>query len=149
MSGYKVTIRNSWSAQEKLLQTANGNKLRLAGDPEVTLDVDAISSFTFDILPTHPRYADILPLNTFVKVYRPDGGVIFDGRVLKPTEDTSTEGEFKKSVTCEGILAFLHDSYQEWGEWHNMTPTAFLQHLIDVHNTQVDEYKRMTWARLM
>lgn len=142
--GYKVTIRDSWNDKERLLQTANSDVLRLSGDPAVSLDVESIPSFDFAITPGHKEYSNIAALTSLVKVYKPNGAILFEGRVLKPEESMSSSGEVGKSVTCEGLLAFLHDSYQNWGEYHDMSPKDFLQKLIDVHNGQVDDYKKMT-----
>lgn len=49
-----------------------------------------------------------------------------------------------KVVTCEGLEGFLHDSMQLFGEYHDMSPKDFLQKLIDIHNTQVDSFKKIT-----
>ncbi|WP_157771030.1 phage tail protein [Latilactobacillus sakei] len=83
-------------------------------------------------------------MTTFVKVtISKRNQVLFEGRVLPTTDSMATSGEFNKEITCEGLLAFLHDSTQDYYALANNDLKSFLQHVIDVHNRQVDAFKKI------
>src|SRR5690625_1772052 len=65
----------------------------------------------------------------------------FEGRILKPTQRMDSDGIFGSSYTCEGELAYLHDSQQRHLEFRG-TPRELLETIIQYHNSQVEDYKR-------
>jgi len=73
--------------------------------PKVNLEVNKVGSCTFTVLPTHPLYSSLLKLKTIIQVFD-DDEEIFRGRVLNDDIDFYN----KKSITCEGELAYLNDS---------------------------------------
>lgn len=144
--GYLVTFKNSWNDGEVILNGPNvgyNNRLLTAS---VTKDISSYDSFEFSILPNHKNYNDLNLFNTFIKVYRPieNDKLIFEGRIINISDSMDSSGVLSKVVTCEGLEGFLHDSMQLFGEYHDMSPKDFLQKLIDIHNTQVDSFKKIT-----
>lgn len=142
-TGYLVTIRKGWDGQEEILNSNFANGARLSS-AVISKSVTEYDSFTFTIDPSHPWYAKIEPYQDFVKVYRPDKNLeLFSGRVLTYSDSMDTAGLVQKTVVCEGLEGFLHDSVQPWTEFHNTTPTDFLKAVINNHNNQVEDYKKI------
>lgn len=144
--GYLVTFKSSWNDGEVILNGPNvgyNNRLLTAS---VTKDISSYDSFEFSILPNHKNYNDLNLFNTFIKVYRPieNDKLIFEGRIINISDSMDSSGVLSKVVTCEGLEGFLHDSMQLFGEYHDMSPKDFLQKLIDIHNTQVESFKKIT-----
>ncbi|AWV73260.1 phage tail protein [Latilactobacillus curvatus] len=140
---YRVTVRDGWDGAEHTIHSENLNDTKLL-TAKITRDIDAIDSFQFSINPKSPYYNDFKGMTTFVKVTVPKRNqVLFEGRVLPTTDSMATSGEFNKEITCEGLLAFLHDSTQDYYALANNDLKSFLQHMIDVHNRQVDAFKKI------
>lgn len=140
---YRVTVRQGWDGQETTIHSENMSSVKLLS-AKITKDVDSIDSFAFNISPKSPQYNAFKYRTTFIKVTNTKlGKVLFEGRVLPTTDSMDSSGIFDKSVTCEGLTAFLHDSIQDYYTLSNNDLRAFLSHMIDVHNRQVDSYKRV------
>lgn len=106
-------------------------------DPNLTLTENSAGSFTFSITPQNVMYGKIKKLISRVRITR-RGEEIWSGRPIQKSGDFWTT----QSYTCEGELAYLNDSYQPQGEFHNMTVRGFLEHLLEVHNQNVEEEKK-------
>lgn len=142
--GFRITIRNGWNGEEKVLNSDIFPNYRLVS-AVLSKSTTTYDSFTFDIDPTHAMYTEIEPYTCFVKVTRPDKGLtLFEGRVLTYSDSMDSSGTVQKEAVCEGLEGFLHDSVQPWKEFHNNTPKDFLQALITEHNKQVESYKQIT-----
>lgn len=140
---YRVTVRDGWDGTEHTIHSENLNDTKLL-TAKIMRDIDAIDSFQFSISPESSYYNDFKGMTTFVKVTIPKRNqVLFEGRVLPTTDSMATSGEFNKEITCEGLLAFLHDSTQDYYALANNDLKSFLQHMIDVHNRQVDAFKKI------
>ena len=142
--GFRITIRNGWNGEDKVLNSDIFPNYRLVS-AVLSKSTTTYDSFTFDIDPTHAMYTEIEPYTCFVKVTRPDKGLtLFEGRVLTYSDSMDSSGTVQKEAVCEGLEGFLHDSVQPWKEFHNTTPKDFLQELITEHNRQVESYKQIT-----
>lgn len=142
--GFRITIRNGWNGEEKVLNSDIFPNYRLVS-AVLSKSTTTYDSFTFDIDPTHAMYTEIEPYTCFVKVTRPDKVLtLFEGRVLTYSDSMDSSGTVQKEAICEGLEGFLHDSVQPWKEFHNTTPKDFLQELITEHNRQVESYKQIT-----
>lgn len=106
-------------------------------EPKVTLEVNTAGTFTFKIPPGHPQYDLPVKMLSCVQVFQ-DEIEIFNGR---PTE-VKIDFYNRKYISCEGQLAYLNDTIQRPGEYHNMTVRGYLETLIAAHNEQVDESKQ-------
>jgi len=140
---YRVTVRQGWDGEETTIHSENMNSTKLLS-AKITKDVDSIDYFEFSISPKSPYYNAFKYRTTFVKVTNTKlNKVLFEGRVLPTSDSMDSSGLFNKTVTCEGLTAFLHDSIQDYYALSNNDLKAFLGHMIDVHNRQVDSYKRI------
>lgn len=140
---YRVFIRQSWTGTETLINTDVGDAPRLLA-AQITKAVGSFDTFSLTIDPTNPAYGQLKPFVTFIRVIRthPES-VLFEGRITTVQPSMGTDGMVQMVATAEGLEGFLHDSVQPWGEFHNLTPKAFLQVLIDQHNKQVEPYKQI------
>lgn len=110
---------------------------------KITKAVNDIDAFSFTCTPQNQAYNNVRPLITLVKVINiRKHKTLFSGRVLNADDVMSTAGELSKDVVCESELAYLHDSYQNYGKWQNISPADFFAKIIAVHNSQVEPYKR-------
>lgn len=132
-------------------------------DPHLKGEINKASSLEFTILPANVHYDDFEKKRTVVLAYD-DDELIFEGYV------TSAPSDFykQKKVTCVSALAYLCDSIQAPFEKIKTTvPTsekdnsnysgktkksvsgtkatinAYLQMIVNAHNSQVDPFKRI------
>lgn len=118
----------------------NGLKLSSAS---IDLVVEGIPSMDFVINPSNSAWGKVKPLKTLIKVIdTKNNKIVFDGRVLKPTDKMSSDGMFHIEYTCEGKLAYLNDSSQRHGEYHDITIAGFFEVMINNHNSQVEPHKQ-------
>lgn len=106
--------------------------------------INCIDSFQMKLLANNPCFFnDIKHLKTRVKVINSKTNEIeFGGRVLTGGKQMSENGLLSKTYVCESYLAYLQDSSQMHGEYHNVTVRQYLELLINNHNSQVDSFKR-------
>ena len=98
----------------------------------------------FTVYPDHPAYEYVKKLTTDVVFYN-DSVPEFYGRILYDDEDDFSGA---KKVFCEGELAFFCDSIQPIKVYQNYTVKQYLQDLIDIHNSQVEERKQFVLGRV-
>lgn len=111
----------------------------------VVKGVNAIDSFSFTLLPSNDGYNRIRDFQTLVTVYNTNKNRYeFYGRVLYSRSAMDASGLITKEVTCESYLGFLCDSQQTYIAEQNWTVMSLIQHIIDTHNAQVEEYKRFS-----
>lgn len=140
---YRVTVRQGFNGDEYTIHSEYSNETKLLAG-KITKDIDSIDSFQFSISPRSPHYNDFSGLTTFIKIINIKlNKVLFEGRVLPTTDSMESSGNLDKEVTCEGLLAFLQDSVQDYYALSNNDLHSFLQRMIDVHNKQVDDYKKV------
>lgn len=139
---YKVSIVNG--DDEMIINEVSTNKHapRILGT--VKLGINTIDSFTFKIFFDNPGYDKIKPYATIVKVYNTlKNKYEFIGRPITPSKQMESSGVFYKEYICESVKGFMYDSMQKYKEWHNVTPRAYLEYLVEYHNYQVeDDYKK-------
>lgn len=108
----------------------------------VVQGINAIDSFTFSILPDNPAFGNLYDFATLVSVYNlARQRYEFQGRVLYTSPQMSDKGLLTQEVVCESYLGFLCDSQQEYVAEQNWTVLDLLQHIIECHNSQLEEYK--------
>lgn len=102
-------------------------------------EINAIPSFSFSIYPNNVGYQLLTPFYTKVEVYdEKHRHIAFDGRVLVVEPSMDSSGLILKRVTCEGKLAYLNDTIQEYCTPKNWTTKGLLQQILKVHNARVD-----------
>ena len=105
-------------------------------------EINAIPSFSFSIYPNNAGYQLLTPFYTKVEVYdEKHQHIAFDGRVLVVEPSMDSSGLILKRVTCEGKLAYLNDTIQEYCVPKNWTTKGLLQQILKVHNARVDVSK--------
>ena len=137
---YEVKLINS---DEEIIINADSTSQdapRVTGP--VKQGINCFNSFTFTIYPNNPGYAKVYPYKSKITVYNTlTGKYEFIGRVLTPSASMDENGVACKEYVCECELAYLCDSQQRHGEYHNYTPKQYLEALIAVHNAGVEESK--------
>lgn len=108
----------------------------------VVKGINAIDSFSFTILPSNPGFDHIRDKKTLVTVYNTNKNRFeFYGRALYSSPAMDSNGLITKTVTCESFFGFLCDSEQTYVEERNWTVRGLLEHIINTHNSQVEDYK--------
>lgn len=138
---YLVTIINDNIETVINAVSTDINAPRITGT--VKQGINSIDSFSFTILPNNQGYNLIFPYKTIIKIYNTKTNKYeFIGRVLKPTGNMSNSGLISKTFVCESELAYLIDSTQTYGEYHNITPKQYLGIMLDRHNLNREEHKK-------
>lgn len=101
--------------------------------------VNLAGTLTFVLSPTHPYRDRVQVRRSVVTVYR-DEKIYFRGSPNSVAEDDSNLA----TVTVEGALAWLNDSVQPFGEYHEMPLRTYLETLIANHNAATDDFKHFT-----
>lgn len=96
-------------------------------------------TLTFALAPAHPNRDRVQVRRSVVTVYR-DAEIYFRGSPNSVAED---DGGLV-TVTVEGALAWLNDSVQPFGEYHEMPLRAYLETLVANHNAATDDFKHFT-----
>lgn len=134
---YIVTIYNNGIPTEM----HGENEKLLSGN--IVKGINTIDAFNFSVLPSNAGFNRLNEFTTLVDIYNTrKKRYEFYGRVLYSSPTMSDKGLITKSVTCESYFGFLCDSQQIYIEEQNWTVDGLLQHIIDIHNSQVEEYKR-------
>ena len=117
-----------------------GNKI-LSGS--IKQAQNAINEFTFVIPMQNDLYQKFIPFQSIVQVVNLyDEEVEFEGRVLSVSNKMTSTG-FVQEVVCEDFLSFLHDSTQHFQKLKNTGAEAYLREILNQHNEQVEDYKRI------
>ena len=133
---YRVTIYNNGEPTE-----IHGEKVKLSSG-SVVKGLNSIDSFSFCMLPPNPGFGILHERKTLIEVFNTNRNRYeFYGRVLYSNPSMSDNGFIKHDAVAESYLGFLQDSEQEYAETQNWTVEGLLQHIIDVHNSQLEEYK--------
>ena len=134
---YIVSITNNGTTTQ--IQNA-GAKL---SSGTVVKGINRIDTFSFSILPSNPGFNRLNDFKTLVNVYNTNKDRYeFFGRVLCSNPEMTDKGAIYKTVTCENYFGFFCDSIQDYYEPKNWTAEELFTHIINVHNSQVEDYKK-------
>lgn len=134
---YRVTIRQSWDGPETMIHSPHVNALKIDNE-DIGFDVAATPSMTFNIYYGNPGYEAMQNLVTLVRVHDTINNMdVFEGRVLNSSDPLESSGMTYKTITCEGLLNWLHDSRPGFIEFDGKTRKQILTSLIDAHNNQM------------
>lgn len=115
----------------------------------VVKGINTIDSFSFTIPPTNIGFNLLKDFKTLVTVYNTNKERYeFDGRVLYTGLEMDDNGNISKSVTCENLLGFLHDSRQPYYRKTSFTVRRLLESTISTHNEHLEDYKKFTVGRI-
>lgn len=106
-------------------------------NPVLDLEVNKSGQFSFQIAYNHKYYNKIFNKKSYIEIYE-DGVWVWSGRPLK----INMGMKLSKTVTCEGELSYLHDSFQRVAEYHEISVADYFTTLIANHNADVDESKQ-------
>ena len=134
---YIVTLDNNGK------KTVIHNEREKVAMGSVVKGINSIDSFSFSLLPSNVGFGLLHEFSTLVNVYnREKDRHEFYGRVLYSNPSMDDNGLIQEEVTCESYFGFFCDSQQEWVREQNWTVRGLLEHLVNTHNAQVEEYKR-------
>lgn len=136
---YRVTVLTNGT--EYMLHDINADDEQIYDD-ELAEEMGKTSTFHFTMAPNHPNLDKIIPLSSEIRVYK-DGERIFWGRAVTPSADIYNT----LTVDCVGGLSYLADSLQAPFTLSG-TGTEFLQQVLTVHNSQVEEYKQLQLGQI-
>ena len=109
----------------------------------VVKGINTIDSFSFALLPANSGFNSVRDMQTLVSVYDTRRKRYeFYGRVLYSKASMEATGKILKNVLCESYFGFLCDSLQMYVKEQNWTVLGLLQHIVDIHNSQVEDYKK-------
>lgn len=140
---YLVTIIND-NEEIKINTVSTDNQENKIIGGTIKQGINSFDSFTFTIYMENEGFYKINPFKTRIKVLNVKTNKFeFIGRALPPEKYMDESGICGKKVTCESELAFLVDSMQDYGEYHNITIQQYLKTLLDVHNSKLEESKKI------
>lgn len=137
---YKITLIND--DKEILLH-------HFSNDPEAPKILSAKGKFGFNGVPsvtievpvTNKAFNEFYELVSHIKIEDHNGIEIFYGRMINPSD--SFNNGLSKILIFEGELAYLNDTTIRPREWHDYSVKDFLKEILDEHNSQVEDYKKI------
>lgn len=109
----------------------------------VVKGINTIDSFSFSVNPFNVGFNAIHDFLTLVSVYNTNKNRFeFQGRVIYSSSSMDESGLLSKEAVCESFLGFLCDSQQKYMATQNWTVEGLLGHILEVHNSQVEDYKQ-------
>ncbi|MBV4440099.1 phage tail spike protein [Clostridium tyrobutyricum] len=113
-------------------------------NPKLNIKRSQAGSLTFSIPWNNPGYNLITRFVTKVVCTDVrDNRELFSGRVFSTVPGMADGGEFKKDIVCEGKMNYLHDSVVESVIYEDQTPVDVITALLNYHNSQVEDYKKV------
>jgi hypothetical protein len=144
---YLVELRETPNSEPIMIHSPLLNDIKVESN-SLKRGINAIHSFTFTIYPNNPGFGLIKPLISLIDVTDTlNNKKVFEGRVLEPIEEFSEDETFAFTYLCESQEGFLQDSIQSFKKIKG-TSRLILEHIISVHNKQVEKYKQFTVGKI-
>jgi hypothetical protein len=144
---YLVELRETPNSEPIMIHSPLLNDIKVESN-SLKRGINAIHSFTFTIYPNNPGFGLIKPLIYLIDVTDTlNNKKVFEGRVLEPIEEFSEDETFAFTYLCESQEGFLQDSIQSFKKIKG-TSRLILEHIISVHNKQVEKYKQFTVGKI-
>lgn len=100
----------------------------------IVTERDLIDTFEFEVNQKNPAWDSIKPLKSIVRVINANTGYeLFNGRVFAPTHSFGKEGMRARYVATDR-MSYLNDSRQTMYYHEGNNISAFIQHVLNVHN---------------
>lgn len=143
-----------WNSFQEMLSDSDFTKKKVVHSPysrkgnkilsgSIKQAQNAINELIFVITMQNDLYQKLIPFQSIVQVVNLyDEEVEFEGRVLSVSNKMTSTG-FVQEVVCEDFLSFLHDSTQHFQKLKNAGAEAYLREILNQHNAQVEDYKRI------
>ena len=107
---------------------------------KISLQTNNEQSFEYTVAKDYPAYNKYKMMTSVIDIYQDnETDPIFEGRPIKEAVDFYGT----KTITCEGALGYLNDSIQRPHDYTGQSISNILKALLDVHNQQVEEYKKI------
>lgn len=116
-------------------------KMQITQTATLTQSLNAVDTFEFSLGYENPGYNLVTPMKSLIKIFQ-DGNLIFFGRVIKQKPVMDTSGLMYQTFDANSIEDYLHDSVQIQKKVSNCDLKAYLQAIINQHNSQVENYKK-------
>lgn len=149
-AGYRVLYWDDVTdTEQKVLNEPTFSKANKLVAGKISKKKNTADTFKFTIAYSNPYYQKINVIKGLIKVINLfDNSVIFNGRVIDVSGEMSSQGRFSQEITCESVLAYLHDMTMAWEKIPNNGPSEFFKHIIDFYNARVEEHKRFKIGRV-
>lgn len=127
-------------------------------DAKIQYKKNQADILTFDIIENSDYFNKLNKITDYIKVIdNRNNKKIFDGRIISTPRSMDNGGIYKNTITCESVLNYLNDTYsQKWAFYPldvppksepyalgNYTTKMFLSKVLDNHNNQVDDSKKI------
>lgn len=119
------------------------NKKLFVLSPNLEMEINTAGSLSFMVGSDHAFYNQIHMLKSNIEVYE-DDELIWFGRPVEQKFDFIK----RKSIYCEGALAFFNDTVQRPIVYDQVSLHTFFKNVIAFHNSQVAEDRKFTVGSL-
>lgn len=119
------------------------NKKLFVLSPDLEMEINTAGSLSFMVGSDHAFYNQIHMLKSNIEVYE-DDELIWFGRPVEQKFDFIK----RKSIYCEGALAFFNDTIQQPTVYDQVSLHTFFKNVIAFHNAQVAEDRKFTVGSL-
>lgn len=113
----------------------------LEGSLDLKLNTSGSLIFTMPI--TNPAYGRIQLMKSTITLYD-DDRLLFMGRAYAPSVDLFQKGR----IECEGVLAYLNDTYVEPFDYPLGSVRGLLNQIITSHNQQMPKHRQIKLGRV-
>jgi phage minor structural protein len=140
---YRITA--IYNNQETIIHDVSPDTKNRLSAGVLTEEVGQIPTFSFSLPVSNPYFSE--ELHDRKTVFRMENLITneieFEGTLLYHEKNMDSSGKLQKSGVCEGFLGYLCDSIQPYHNYQDYTPSLFLRAVLDVHNAQTSEEKRI------
>lgn len=127
-------------------------------DAKIQYKKNQADILTFDVIENNKYFNNLNKITDYIQVIdNRSNKIIFDGRVISTPRSMDNSGIYKNTITCESVLNYLNDTYsQKWAFYPldvppksekyaigNYTTKMFLSKILDNHNNQVEDSKKI------
>lgn len=103
--------------------------------------LNGVPSTVIDIPVSHEAFHEFQEFKSHILIEDESDSEIFMGRMINPSD--SFNSGLSKVLIFEGELAYLNDSTIRPKEWHDYSVKDFLKEVLEEHNRQVEDYKKI------
>lgn len=127
----KILLHHYSNDPEAPKLTSATGKFGLNGVPSAVIDVPV----------NHIAFHEFQEFKSHIVIEDENDNEVFMGRMINPSD--SFNNGLAKILIFEGELAYLNDSTIRPKEWHDYSVKDFLKEVLEEHNSQVEDYKKI------
>lgn len=121
-----------------IYNTISPSDKQILFSPSLSLSDNEAGELSFTMPVENSGYDILEKFSSTITVYK-DNDWFWAGRCI--TEETDFYRQ--KSITCEGVMAFLNDTHQESSVYTNISISDFINNLLTVHNSKVGNNRKI------